>query len=173
MKTLFLQISASGPTEFCDGNTVILTSSEAVSYVWSTGETTQSIVVAQTGSYSVTVTDANGCVGTSAPVDVVVNNNPTPEVVADGPLAFCAGGSVVLTAASNGNIVSYLWSNGETTQSITVSVAQNYLVVVTDANGCSGESNPVLVTVYENLVPVVTPDGPTEFCDGERSSYCI
>jgi gliding motility-associated-like protein len=159
-------ISAGGPTEFCDENSVILTSSQAVSYQWSTGETTQSITVAQSGSYTVTVTDGNGCVGTSAPVEVVVNNNPTPEVVADGPLAFCAGGSVILTAASNGNIVSYLWSNGETTQSITVSTAGTYSVVVTDANGCSGESNPVAVTVYENPVPVITPDGPTEFCDG-------
>lgn len=52
-------ITASGPTTFCEGGSVTLTASSGASHLWSTGETTASIVVTSTGSYEVTVTDAN------------------------------------------------------------------------------------------------------------------
>ncbi len=59
-------ISASGATtNVCPNKTVTLTSSAATSYLWSTGATTQSIVVKAAGSYSVTITDAAGCTATS------------------------------------------------------------------------------------------------------------
>jgi len=63
-------ISASGPTSFCSGGSVTLTASSAASYLWSTGATTQSIVVTDTGSYTVTTTNANGCGATSAATGV-------------------------------------------------------------------------------------------------------
>ena len=53
-------ITASGPTTFCQGGSVVLTASASSSYLWSTGATTQSITVSASGSYSVSVTDANG-----------------------------------------------------------------------------------------------------------------
>ena len=64
-------ISASGPTRFCTGGNVTLTASSSASYSWSTGATTQSIVVTDTGSYTVTTTNANGCGATSVATDVV------------------------------------------------------------------------------------------------------
>jgi hypothetical protein len=64
-------ISASGPTRFCSGGNVTLTASSGASYSWSTGATSQSIVVTDTGSYTVTTTNANGCGATSAATDVV------------------------------------------------------------------------------------------------------
>lgn len=66
-------ISASGPTTFCSGNTVTLTSSSATSYAWSNGANTQSIVVSTAGNYAVTVTNASGCAATSSATTVVVN----------------------------------------------------------------------------------------------------
>jgi hypothetical protein len=63
-------ISASGPTRFCSGSNVTLTASSAASYRWSTGATTQAIVVTDTGDYTVTTTNANGCEATSAPTSV-------------------------------------------------------------------------------------------------------
>jgi len=67
-------ISASGPTRFCSGGNVTLTASSAASYRWSTGATTQSILVTDTGNYTVTTTNGDGCEATSAPtyVDRVV-----------------------------------------------------------------------------------------------------
>ena len=158
-------VSANGPTEFCMGGSVVLTSTDAASYVWSpNGETTQSITVAEQGTYFVTVTDANGCVGISNPVAVTVNPNPVPEITADGPLTFCEGGQVALIAS---DAASYVWSpNGETTQTIVVSASGAYSVAVIDANGCSGVSAAVDVVVNPNPVPVISASGPLSFCTG-------
>ena len=68
------QISASGPTTFCAGSSVILTSSMTNGNSWSTGETGPSITVDASGAYTVSYTDALGCSATSSPVNVVVND---------------------------------------------------------------------------------------------------
>src|SRR5205823_7227209 len=125
-------ISAGGPTTFCQGSNVTLTSSDATSYHWSTGETTKSITVNAAGSYTVTVTDANNCTSAaSAATTVTVNPLPTATITAGGPTTFCQGGSVTLTS-SDGS--SYHWSTGENTKSINVTAAGNYTVTVTNAN---------------------------------------
>src|SRR6185436_11464598 len=64
------------PGSFCEGDSTVLTASSGQSYLWSTNETTQSIVVSIQGSYFVTVTDSNGCDATSATVPVTVNQLP-------------------------------------------------------------------------------------------------
>ncbi|MBI2967287.1 MAG: SprB repeat-containing protein [Bacteroidetes bacterium] len=116
-------ITAGGPTTFCAGGSVTLTSSAASSYSWSTTETTASINVTASGNYTVTVTDGNGCTGASAPTTVTVNSNPTPTITAGGPTTFCAGGSVTLTSSAAS---SYSWSTTETTASINVTASGNY-----------------------------------------------
>ncbi len=158
-------ISASGPTTFCEGGSVTLTAPASASYLWSTGATTQSIAVNASGSYSVTVTNANGCSATSAATSVTVNANPAqPAISASGPTAFCEGGSVTLTAPAS---ASYLWSTGATTQSIAVNASGSYSVTVTNASGCSATSAAMSVTVNANPAqPAITPSGPTTFCEG-------
>jgi hypothetical protein len=71
-----------------------------------------------------------------------------PTVTASGPLTFCEGSAVTLTS-SNGDY--YTWSNGEITQSITVSTAGTYNVVITDLNGCS---SPASLDVTVNVDPM-------------------
>lgn len=61
-------ISANGPLTFCANSNVTLTSSTANEYLWSDAEITQSIVVNTAFTFSVTITDANGCTATSASV---------------------------------------------------------------------------------------------------------
>jgi len=140
-------ITPSGLTTFCAGGSVTLSSSSGTTYLWSTGETTQSIEVTLSGSYTVQVTDANGC-QSSPSVETVVTVNPLPEtptITPSGPTTFCAGGSVTLTSSSG---TTYLWSTGETTQSIEVTLSGSYTVQVTDANGClSAPSVETVVTV--------------------------
>ena len=82
-------ISADGATTFCDGGDVNLMASAASSYLWSNGSTDGTINVSASGDYSVMVTDANGCSATSENVTVTENANPTPVIVADGPVVFC------------------------------------------------------------------------------------
>ena len=157
-------VTASGPTTFCAGGSVTLTAAAASSYLWSDGETTQSIAVTAAGNYSVTVADANGCSATSTATMVTVNTNPTATIVAGGPTIFCAGGSVTLTASSAS---SYLWSTGETSPTITVSSNGSYAVTVTDANGCRATSTPTVVVANANPAATITAGGPTTFCAGD------
>jgi gliding motility-associated-like protein len=159
-------ITAGGPTIFCAGGNVTLTSSAGSTYLWSNGATTQSINVTTSGSYIVRVTDANGCLSAASAATVVkVNALPvTPTITAGGPTAFCAGGSVTLTSGAGS---AYLWSNGATTPGINVTTPGSYTVKVTDANGCqSAASVPTLVTVNALPVPTISADDPTTFCAG-------
>ena len=156
-------VSANGPTTFCAGGSVLLTSSSATGNTWSNGATTQLIIVNSSGNYTVAVSNGN-CSATSSVATVTVNPPPSaPVISANGPTTFCAGGSVSLTSPSTtGNT----WSNGATTQSITVSNSGSYSV--THSNGtCTASSSPILVTV--NIVPAtptITTSGPTNFCSG-------
>ena len=160
-------ITAGGPTTFCNGGSVTLTSSAGATYLWSNGATTQSINVTAAGSYTVKATSISGCQSAASVATVVtVNALPgTPTITADGPTTFCAGGSVTLTSSA-GTI--YLWSNGATTPSINITTTGNYTVTVTNANGCQSALSAVTVVTVNALpaTPTITASGPTTFCDG-------
>ncbi len=149
-------ITPGGPTTFCTGGSVTLTSSSATGNLWSTGETTQSIIVTTAGTYTVTVTTGGCTSAPSAGTTVTVNPLPaTPTITAGGPTTFCTGGSVVLTSSSaTGN----LWSTGETTQSITASIAATYTVTVT-ISGCTSASSAG-TTITLDPLPTTANAGP-------------
>lgn len=155
-------ISASGPLSFCQGGTVTLTASGGASWLWSNNATTQSITVNASGTFSVTVTGANGCSATSSATNVIVSPLPTATITPSGPTTFCAGGSVSLTSSPG---LSYLWSNNLTAQTINVTTSGNYSVTVSNG-GCSATSVPVAVTVNPPPSSVITPSGSLTFCQG-------
>src|SRR4029079_14453840 len=132
---------------------------------WSPGgATTASIQVTAGGTYTVTVTGANGCSATRAATDGTVKPLPLATITPSGATAFCAGGSVTLTASAGS---SYLWSPGnETTASILVTAGGSYTVTVTGANGCSVTSAATDVTVNPVPLATITPSGATTFCAG-------
>lgn len=158
-------ITAGGPLTFCQGLNVVLTASTGSSWLWNNGATTQAITVTTSGNYSVTVTNSSGCSNTSATTNVTVNPNPPAVITASGPITFCQGGSVILTA-NTGN--SYLWSTGATTQSITVSSSGNYTVDVTQAGGCVSSSPATNVVVNPLPAATITAGGPLAFCNGNN-----
>jgi len=138
-------ITSGGPTTFCAGGNVTLTSTTATSYLWNTGATTKSINVNTSGNYTVTVSNASGCTAISAATAVTVNPKPAPVITPSySPINLCPG--TVDTLDAGAGYATYLWSNGATTQSIVVSAAGSYSVTVTYATGCSGTSAPVSVT---------------------------
>ena len=158
-------IVASGSTTFCAGGSVDLTSSYVSGNVWTTSETTQSITVNSTGTYSVTYTDGSGCSSTSAIVSITVNTNPAaPVITTSGPTIFCDGGSVDLTSSqASGNV----WSTTETSQTVNILASGSFDVTYTDGNGCSATSLPTVVTVNSlPALPIITASGPTTFCEG-------
>jgi PKD repeat protein len=146
-------ITANGATTFCTGGSVDLTSSASTGNVWSSATgfaTTPTITVTSTGTYSVTVTDVNGCAATSAATTVNVSNAPAPTINATATQA-CDGDVVTITASTSD---SYLWTNGETTQSINVTATVTGInVVTTNANACNGVGASAPITVTFNTTP--------------------
>ncbi len=156
-------ISPNGIAEICEASSINLVASGGATYLWNNGASTSTLTTKLAGSYSVTVTDLNSCSATSLPVLVKVNPIPVVTVAASGPLTFCQGGSVSLTASA-GN--AYQWSNGATTQKITVNTSGTYTVKVTDAKGCVGISAAVVVKVNALPVASTSPNGMVEICAG-------
>ncbi len=142
--------SAAGPTTFCQGGSVVLTASSGTTYNWSNGATTQSITVTTSGTYTCTVTTST-CTSTTAAIGVTVNPKPSVSASAAGPTTVCQPNTVTLNASAGS---SWLWSNGATTQSITVSVSGNYTVTVTNASGCVSDASAA-IPVTVNPQPVV------------------
>jgi gliding motility-associated-like protein len=149
----------SGPNSFCIGNTATLDAGAGYNaYQWNEGTITQTLVVNASGTYQVTVTDANMCTGTAS---ISVSEIPSLTPVVTGTLEFCEGGSTTLDAGPG--FVNYTWSTGDLTQTIVVTDGGNYGVLVEDAAGCTGSTN---VTVTEHTNPTVTIGGSTTFCIG-------
>lgn len=134
-----------------------------LTYQWSNGATTPSITVNPSVATTYSVTVSNGSLSCTDQV-LVTPSVATPLISTSGPTTFCQGGSVVLTSSSaTGNT----WSNGATTQSITVSSNGNYSVTVSNG-GCSVTSSPTIVTVNPSpATPSITASGATTFCQGD------
>lgn len=150
-----VNVEAMGPTTFCTGQSVTLaTSDDFNTYQWSTGDTTATIVVTAAGNYNVTISNSEGCTAVSNAIIVIVDPVETPTIVAEGDIEFCAGEEVVLTSSEAS---AYLWSNGATTQSISVGASGDYYVA---AQGLCAMYNsaPITVHVLEAALPVVEPD---------------
>ncbi len=131
-----------------------------------TGSTTLNGQVFNVGITTVTwkATDVNGNF-TICSFNVTVNALPTATITPGGPTTFCQGGSVTLTASTGTGYV-YTWSTGATTQAITAIAAGSYTVTVTNANSCSAVSAVTTVTVNTLPTAIITPSGPTTFCQG-------
>lgn len=159
-------ISAPNGTSICEGSSATLVAnsvSAGVTYVWSNGATNADVNVNAAGDYSVTATNAAGCISNSNTLTVVVNPNPTVSITADGPTSFCTGGSVMINSDHNsGNT----WSNGSTANSIEINNSGTYWVDVIDANGCEGTSNIISVNVSDSPTPTISASGSTSICDG-------
>ena len=106
-------------------------------YKWNTGPTTQTLPNIPAGAYTVTVTDANGCtVTTSATITQPLALSATVSV----QNVACFGGSNgSATANPSGGTpgYTYLWNNGQTTPTAINLAAGNYMVTITDENGCT------------------------------------
>jgi gliding motility-associated-like protein len=155
-------VTISGQTAICNGETITLTSSYSSGNTWSpNGETTQSISVTTAGTYTVSTTTSCGTVSDSH--TVTLNASSIASITPSGPTSFCPGGSVTLTSDSpSGNS----WSTTETTQSITVSTAGNYILTLTDLCGTSSVSQQVTILPLPN--PQIT--GTTTFCAGQQTT---
>jgi gliding motility-associated-like protein len=154
-----VSVSASGPVTFCSGGSVTLTaSSRENNYVWSNGATTPAITVRETGDYSVTVQNANGCSRTTNAIHVLVNRTLDPFVITSNkPPTICEGSRVELGAPLVEGVV-YQWQrNGQN-----IGVSANALGVVEPgeytlimSNPCSTVSDKLVVSLLAKVPPPV------------------
>jgi gliding motility-associated-like protein len=176
-------ISTTDATTFCTPGSATLNSSALTGNQWykdgikiallSTGS---SYSATSSGTYSVFVTNTNGCISAeSDPIDIAANASPAvPSLKAVKSTSFCEGGSVRLsTANQTGNI----WLKdgaaliGVTGSFYHASASGVYTVVVNNAAGCvTGASSPITVTV--NPLPTVSAiSGNAQICVGSNTSF--
>ncbi len=126
------------------------------SFSWSNGATTEDIINIPAGTYTVTVTDANGCTATAS---FTVNDITDLAVTGNVFDVSCAGGSdgaIDITVTGGTAPYSYSWTNGSTSQDLVNIPAGPYSVTVTDANGCVTTASfivnePPAITVSANI----------------------
>ncbi len=140
-----LVANAGSDQQICEGESIALTGSGGTNYVWSTGETTESIEVSPTATtiYTVTVSDDNG---QSEDDSVTVTLNSIPVANAGEDQTICEGELITLTASGGDE---YIWSTGETTESIEVNPSSEtvYSVEVISNNCSSSDSTTVFVNI--------------------------
>ncbi|MCB0474497.1 MAG: hypothetical protein KDC69_02420, partial [Flavobacteriaceae bacterium] len=154
--------SVSPNTTICSGENATLVASGGTSYLWNSGETTDSITVSptETTTYIVTVSDDQG---NSDSHEVTVTVDQPPSVNLGDDLTICSGEEVTLTATGEGD---FTWSTGETTPSITVSPTETTTYTVTASNSCAADATDELV-ITVNESPSLTTTGDVTICEGE------
>jgi hypothetical protein len=136
------------PLVVCVGSTAALNAGIWSSYLWSTGATTSSITVSPPGTWSVTVTDGNGCTG-SGSISISVLPAPTFSLGAD--TFICADTFVTLDGPAG--MGTYIWSNAMLTSSINVNTGGTYALTVTDVNGCTASDDKVVTVLNDCVFP--------------------
>lgn len=160
-----VNISPSGLISACQGSPVALTAStSAVNpyYQWNRngvsipGETTNTLLVNQNGSYTLTVFENNACPRTSSAVVVNYNqSSATPPVIsANGTSLVCGALNYTLTATGGGSFSNYLWSNGQSGNSITINQGGTY-TVTGQTLGCDATSAPFVISNTTAPVPEI------------------
>ncbi len=139
-------VIAGTDAEVCENETPIsITASSPdvnLSFLWSNSQTGQTLIATQSNTYTVEVTDQNGCTATD---DVIVLVNSNPIVNAGDIVESCSNDlPVTLTANVSGSNNAFDWSTSETNQAIDVSSGGTYSVTVTDLNGCEGYDEVIL-----------------------------
>ncbi|MBL7697956.1 MAG: gliding motility-associated C-terminal domain-containing protein [Chitinophagaceae bacterium] len=170
--------ASAGNNIICPNSSVTLTASAGQSYKWLkdgveiADATTITYAATEAGSYQAVVTNESGCSETSAPI-VLTKSTLSADISAGGPLEFCSGPSLELSAPAG---YEYEWfADGkpyyEYSQKINVYGSGDYTVKVTDpVSGCSVTTpveNAKHVVVHETPSTYIDKDGPTTFCAGD------
>ncbi|MBI3502885.1 MAG: gliding motility-associated C-terminal domain-containing protein [Bacteroidetes bacterium] len=155
--------ATAGPNPtICAGQSATISATGGGTYWWTNGNTNSSIIISPASSttYSVIVT-TNGCTDTAS---AMVTVNPLPTVTVPNT-TICIGGAATLTASGG---TSYSWSNGSTSNPISVNPPSTttYIVVGTNASGCSGSAS---VTVSVSPPPIASAISAT-ICSGQSAA---
>ncbi|MEM6894828.1 MAG: HYR domain-containing protein, partial [Bacteroidota bacterium] len=171
------------PVTYCVGDTASQLSATGTNLLWYTSPTggignatapTPSTASAGTTSYYVSQTNANGCEGPRAQIDVTINSRPGAPTVSS-PVTYCQNDTASALTATGTNLLWYTVSSGGTGSATaptpsTASVGTtSYYVSQTNANGCEGPRAQIDVTINaQPAAPGVT--SPVNYCVGDATS---
>ncbi len=164
-KSILITVSApiitiAGPDSICKGDSFVLTAEGGYSYLWNTGETSESINTnsESISTYSVIGYDNEGNCSSDKEFNVTLLNLPSVTIMGNDQI--CGGTNSVLTA-SGAN--SYVWSTLDTSSSISISPIENstFSVVGTDIHNCKNEATKTI-----NVTPNLNINGPDTACLG-------
>ena len=195
--TLNGDITFSQSSPICEGdNTTLTAPSGGISWEWSTGEITNSIVVDTAGIYEVTITDTEGCTYTPAGAQLDIIPAPDASIRAvefndyNLPTAFyyddyetCFGEDLFLSVSENTNYT-YEWSNGDEGTETAFSEARGNLLGVGDHNifldvtdqttACSNTVGPFTITVHPLPDPVTIEASVTGLiCESTATTFTV
>lgn len=150
-----------GPATLCQNDTLELVGDHGFqAYLWSTGDASQTTSVSAGGDYVLQVVDSLGCLGfDTISVDYLNFPDPNPQINPGPVVALCGGNPVTLDAGSGFTL--YEWSNGATSQTVSVSQPTKLAVMVTNGFGCSELSDSVVIIPGTNPQPAITIVGNT------------
>lgn len=162
--------------QFCGDGTVSFSnqSVDAISFLWDFGDGNTSnefepvYTYSQLGIYNVslTVTSSQGTSNTLTQQEFIkVFANPQPEIIADGPVEFCQGESVTLSVNMEGTL---LWSDGSSESTLIVNSSETIFVLLTDENGCQGQSPDVEITVHPLPEVSINANPEPPYCQGQE-----
>lgn len=160
-------ITANGPTSFCIGGNVTLTSNIENQYQWSTGinDTLQAITVNTSGTYTVTITNIYGCSSTATQTVTVYNLPPIDAGLND---STCLSTNINLQASGG---VSYVWHPGNSLSDSTIVnpiagpvLTTTYTVVGTDAGGCQSTDSVTITVLGNPSLPSIVKGNDTLYC---------
>ncbi|MFW5761667.1 MAG: fibronectin type III domain-containing protein, partial [Cyclobacteriaceae bacterium] len=156
-----------GSLQFCQGESVLLSTENTYEkYEWSNDNKSNVITVTESGNYAVKVFNENCWSNYSDPIEVVVTPLPEKPKITTENTELCDNEFIQLKAPDGFN--AYLWSDNQTSQSVSVTIAGDYAVQV-QKNGCwSDASDPVKITdPSQPSKPKITFDNSQELCEGQ------
>ena len=169
--------STNGQYSFCQGQSLTLEATTGLAnYQWYlnnnaiVGATSATLVVTQTGSYSVSTLSANGCNTSSSQTIINLLPLPTAQVSPSGPILICNAVPALLQVASGA--ASYQWYNagvsitGATLNTFLAAQTGDYSVEITNALGCTATSNTVIVSFNTGITVSIYNANPFP-CDGD------
>jgi PKD repeat protein len=180
-KPLQPSISLNGNSQFCAGDSVLLTVTQNpnLNFHWklnggTIGSNSNQFVAKSTGTYNLIVSNSNGCSASSSnSINVVVNLLPSVSTVSlNGPTQFCQGGNITLSTAQTAGYT-YTWSNeagfiaSATTNSYTATYSGKYQLQISNEQGCS------VITPAVNVTVKPIPYKPVIASDNYQQGKCL
>lgn len=159
------KITALGPLDLCEGDSVVLRLEGSYKDIrWSTGETTQSIVVKTSGSYRVFVSNSRCEDGLSAPIDVVFHEAPKAEFVVEPSGLLCKGDTVQLKITTLAG--TYRWLDDLSSNNKIVTESGTYRAEIENEFGCKDTTE---ISLVFNPLPSaqILPITRTNVCIGD------